>query len=251
LRLGDNNIKLAHSDFRACFQSLPGEISCHLALVYTLLEMDRVQEARQHLDLRSEQLAGREETVLMSAWVSLAEQSATPESLLASWTEKLERPEVNPLVRQLVGQLEGRAGDSSRAEVLLVQAARELWESPDPFLRRNVARAYASAARFGVSDSRAQYVEEALLLGSADPLVLVELALYFEAQGESRKAAEHMDLAATLGLESALAQYARGLYYLDRGQMRDRTRQSWRRYRQLRPSGPRIEQVENWLVELR
>ncbi len=251
LRLGDNDIKLAHADFRACFQSLPGDVSCHVALVHTLLEMDRVVEARQHLDERSQNLAAREEVVLMSAWVSLAEQSATSEGLLASWTEKLERPQVNPLVRYLVGQLEGQSGDSSRAEALLVQAARELWESQDPFLRRNVARAYASAARFGVSDSRAEYVEEALLLGSADPLVLVELALYFEAEGDSDKAAEHMDLAATLGLESALAQYARGLYYLDQGQMRDRTRQSWRRYRQLRPSGPRMQQVENWLVELR
>ena len=243
LRLREGRAKQALSDFRACVRSRPAERDCHRGVVHALLELDRVEEARLHVVGHEAVLGGTEDRALFSGWLALAAEEDRDEILKHVDSG-------SPRAKYLSGLAHGRGSDSALAESLLIEAADGLAGSLNALDQWMAPRAFAAAARFGESEHRLSQAERAMEMGSADPVVLVDLGWYQDSLGEKEEAARFFDLVDGAGQESAISHFNRGWFFLDYGDKQVRTKASWIRYRDLKPSGPRADRVMRQLLDL-
>ena len=243
LRLREGRVKLALSDFRACVRSRPAQLDCHRGMVHSLLELDRVEEARLHVLGHEPVLGALREKALFSAWLSYAaEEDAS--SIVSHLKER------GPRENYLVGLALGRDGQSAMAESTLIEAGEQLKNSLNALDQWMAPRSFAAAARYGESEYRGDQVKRAWELGQADPMVMVDLGWYNDSVGEKEEAARLFDLVDGLGRESAIAHFNRGWFFLDYGDKQARSKSAWIRYRDLNPSGTRAERVMRQLLDL-
>ena len=243
LRLREGRSKQALSDFRACVRSRPAEHDCHRGVIHALLELDRVEEARLHVVGHEAVLGGRADRDLFTAWLALAAEEDGEEVLAHLELE-------GPRAKLAAGLAHGRAGEAALAESLLIEAGEGLESSLNALDQWMAPRAYAAAARFGESEHRQAQADRAYLLGPGDPAVLVDLGWYYDSLGNKEEASLFFDRVDGVGQESAISHFNRGWFFLDFGDKQVRTKASWIRYRDLKPSGPRAERVMRQLLEL-
>ena len=243
LRLREGRSKQALTDFRACVRSRPAEHDCHRGVVHALLELDRVEEARLHVVGHEAVLGGRPDRDLFSAWLALAAEEEGSEVLTRFDLE-------GPRSKLVAGLAHGRSGQQALAESLLIEAAEGLESSLNALDQWMAPRAYAAAARFGHSEHRQVQADRAYRLGAGDPAVLVDLGWYYDSLGNKEEAALFFDRVDGVGQESAISHFNRGWFFLDFGDNQVRTKASWIRYRDLKPSGPRAERVMRQLMDL-
>jgi tetratricopeptide (TPR) repeat protein len=243
LRLREGRSKQALSDFRACVRSRPAEHDCHRGVIHALLELDRVEEARLHVVGHEAVLGEQDDQELFSAWLALAAEE--------DGAEVLSRFELGgPRSKFVAGIAHGRAGQGALAESLLIESAEGLESSLNALDQWMAPRAYAAAARFGESEHRQTQADRAYLLGPGDPAVLVDLGWYYDSLGNKEEGVLFFDRVDGVGQESAISHFNRGWFFLDFGDNQVRTKASWIRYRDLKPSGPRAERVMRQLLEL-
>jgi len=242
-RLREGRVKQALSDFRACVRSRPADQDCHSGVVHSLLELDRVEEARLHVLGHEPVLGAGGARERFAAWLDYAGEE-DPGTIANHLVFR------GPREKYILGLSHGRAGRSALAESTLIEAAEGLHGSGNSLDLWMAPRAFAAAARFGESEYREGQAERAMQIGGSDPMVLVDLGWYRDSIGQTDEAVALFDLADGVGSESALAHFNRGWYFLDFGDNQTRTKASWIRYRDLSPSGTRAERTMSQLLEL-
>jgi tetratricopeptide (TPR) repeat protein len=242
-RLREGRIKQALSDFRACVRSRPADQDCHSGVIHSLLELDRVEEARLHVLGNEAVLGVGGARARFSAWLDYAGEE-DPETVVSHLVLQ------GPREKYIVGLAHGRAGRAALAESVLIEAAEGLHGSGSVLDLWMAPRAFAAAARFGESEHRERQAELALSSGASDPMVLIDLGWYRDSIGQKEEAVSLFDQADQAGSESALTHFNRGWYFLDFGDKQTRTKASWIRYRDLNPSGSRAERVMSQLLDL-
>jgi tetratricopeptide (TPR) repeat protein len=231
----ENRLVAGEDDLRRCLEARPWDRDCRRGIIQVLIDLDRLQTARA----RVEGFAGPgvDVTDLLS-WIMLAEghpQDALDalgargrEGGVAAFVESMARADLN----------------ASEADAGLVAVATALAGTGDLLDRILAGRAAAARMRF-VPRAQLRAVEaEAVRLAPNDPGVHVGLGYYSEHKGQRGDAADAYDLAARIGVESAVAHHARGLFYFDpRGDM-TQARSAWARYLALQPDGARAERTK-------
>jgi len=231
----ENRLVAGEDDLRRCLEARPWDRDCRRGTIQVLIDLDRLQTARE----RVEGFAGPGVDVSdLLAWIMLAEgqpQDALDalgargrEGGVASFVESMARADLN----------------ANEADAGLVAVSTALSETGDLLDRILAGRAAAARMRF-VPRSQLRAVEaEAVRLAPTDPGVHVGLGFYSEQKGQRGDAADAYDLAARIGVESATAHHARGLFYFDpRGDM-TQARTAWARYLALQPNGARAERTK-------
>jgi len=214
----DGQVLQSLDDFEACTLARPAGRDCERGQVQALLELDRLDEA-----------AARARSSDMLAWVAA------------------ERGEKGVADGPIGGYVEGiiaLAEDEAEVPVALEASVGELQRSADPLDRMLAARADALRLRILGPDARRSELEALRGSHGREPLVAVHLAARAEALGESGFAARVLAQAALASPESARVHHARGLLMYSPRTV-DAARTAWRRYLDLKPSGPRAERVRS------
>ncbi|MBM4392137.1 MAG: hypothetical protein FJ090_13530 [Deltaproteobacteria bacterium] len=199
------------------------------ALVLTLLEVDRINEATA---LAKEANPPLREVLVgtVAAWATAAD-APDPADIDASTP-------LGAYARALL------AANAHRADAALLasDAASALADASDPFVSRLALRAQALAVTLG-PDAAATRVIKWRNTGIPDAAAHVFLARYWERAGNRVLAAQHFDRAVELEPELGLALYEKGRFYADANDAQDRTRKAWADYLALAPTGPRAERA--------
>ncbi len=201
------------------------------ALVLTLLEIDRIDEAAA---LATEANPPLREVLLgiVAAWAT-APDAPDPATLDASTP-------LGAYARALL------AANAHRADAALLasDAAAALATAIDPFVSRLAPRAQALGVTLLDAPAAAARVTDLRRTGIADAAAHVFLARYWERSGNRLLAAQHFDRAVELEPELGLGLYEKGRFYADANDAQDRTRNAWTDYLALAPSGPRAERAK-------
>jgi tetratricopeptide (TPR) repeat protein len=227
-RLKVNDVVGALDDLDRCLGARPWDLSCRRAMIQTMIELDRLETARQSVDAWRD---GR--TSVLSAWVSLAE--GKPDVALRALDD-----EGGTLAAYIRGMALFDSGSPQAAASL--EPVLEAWSDiPEYMTQVLVGRAAVAQALV----EREVYVAEASARAWApgDPMVYVMLARFLEETGQRASADRLYREAAELGPQNAIAQHALGLFWFDpRGDLAG-ARRLWRRYLDLQPNGDRARRV--------
>ncbi|MEE2751231.1 MAG: tetratricopeptide repeat protein [Myxococcota bacterium] len=245
LRFEENRLSAAVSDFEACLDSRPSDQLCVAGRIQVLLDQDRVEGARELVENLERTEKNKLSVDLLDAWVGWAEERE--HSVLL---DMLSDMDTLPEAAMLRGLVYAHSGEQEAAELEFLRAVEGMQASADPLLRRLLGRVYANLALLGSGEVYDDYASKALQFGPIDPVVRVLVGRRLDSAGFREHAAEQLDQAVNLGPETALVHYARGSFYMDYGDKHERTRTSWHRYRQLKPTGPRAKRVESRLQAL-
>lgn len=228
VRLADNKVVAALDDLDRCLGARPWDQSCRRGMVQVLIELDRLEEARQIIDAW-----GSERTVVLRAWVERA--AGNPEVALA--TLESENGALASWVRGMA-LLDMGSPDASVA----LEPAVEGWAGvSQPMIRILVARArVAQAMSTGDLELMMATLEE---WGSSDPVAMIMVAQRMDEAGQRATAQQLFQDAASRGPESAIALHALGLFWFDPRSSLDSARSVWRRYLDLQPSGDRARRT--------
>jgi len=234
--LAKGQVRSALKDAETCVTNQPNEWRYQAAMVWTLLAMDRVEEARAHLDGLPEEMKSHLRDKVLSAAVALASDDPAAAIALLSNPALASDPEAVYL-RALA---RGEQGEDSSSELL--EVARALEASSEPLLQILGPRAHAAALVYGDPARPFLLESSAALADSNDPLVHTALGAAWDKRDDRRRAAKAYDRAASLGEDPALAHYLRGQFYIN---PRDdsETIKAWRLYLDQEPSGPRAERA--------
>jgi tetratricopeptide (TPR) repeat protein len=227
-RLANNQVLAALDDLDRCLGSRPWDYGCRRGMIQALIELDRLETARQSVEAWKDR-----RTPVLEAWVSLAEGNA--EEALA-----LVEGQDSTLAAWVRGMALREAG-SSKASATLDLVLEGWSDIQEPMTQILVGRARVAKA---LMSSSALLVEPlALEWAPNDPIVRVELARTLEASGQRASAARVYQEAAYMGPESARALHALGMFWFDpRNHMED-ARTVWRRYLELQPDGDRARRT--------
>ncbi|MGB0640070.1 MAG: tetratricopeptide repeat protein, partial [Myxococcota bacterium] len=227
-KLEDNNLLGALDDLERCLGARPWDFSCRRGTIQVLIELDRLDTARQMVDAWSDR-----KTQVLDAWVSWAE--GKPEDVFASlegnasalsvWIRGMAQVDTDP--------------DKSRENLERVSEAWSDVSKPMDRMLGMRAATQVMLATLPVQDA----AERAVVLSPNDPIVHVMAARVLEMEGQRVSALNLYEEAARLGPEHALTHHALGLYWFDpQGNMAD-ARDSWQRYLELQPNGDRARRT--------
>lgn len=238
--LAKGQVRSALKDAETCVANRPNEWRYQAALVWTLLAMDRVVEAQEHLEALPEEMKAHLRYATLTAAVTLARGETEAAIALLDNPALTADPE-SVFVRSIA---RGEQGDDVSAALL--EIARTLETSSEPLMAILAPRAQASALLYG--DPARPFLLDTTreLADSSDPLVQVLLGAVWEKQNDRRRAATAFDRAAELGEDPALAHYLRGQFYIN---PRDdsETIKAWTVYLEQEPSGPRADRARQRL----
>ncbi len=241
----------AEKAFAHCLSRVSAEARCQRGQVQAQLELDRVNEARSAVDAWK---ADGLDVAVLDGWVTLMQgDPAAGRALVAPALADDARGEPGRVLPGLAWYIRGMAlgeegGSVEEADVALGRAMRRLAASSDPLLQALGGRSEAARIRYGAAALAKERLGK-LDGRDADPVVQLLIAGHFEQQGDTEAARLRLDRAAELGRESALAHYARGLFYYNPS-TQSAALEAWRRYLDLGPSGPRAERVRQRINRL-
>jgi len=227
-RLANNQVLAALDDLDRCLGSRPWDYGCRRGMIQALIELDRLETARQSVEAWKD---GR--TPVLEAWVSLAEGKSENAlalvegqgSTLAAWVRGM-------ALRNI---------DTERASTTLDVVLEGWSDVSEPMTQILVGRARVAKA---LMETPSLLVEpQALEWAPNDPIVRVEVARKLEADGQRASAARVYQEAVHLGPESALALHALGMFWFDPRNHMDDARTVWRRYLELQPDGDRARRT--------
>jgi tetratricopeptide (TPR) repeat protein len=227
-RLANNQVLAALDDLDRCLGSRPWDYGCRRGMIQALIELDRLETARQSVEAWKDR-----RTPVLAAWVSLAEGNA--EEALA-----LVEEQDSTLAAWVRGMALRQAG-SSKASATLDQVLEGWSDVQEPMTQILVGRARVAQALMNSSALSIEHL--ALEWAPKDPIVRVELARTLEASGQRASAARVYQEAVSIAPESALALHALGMFWFDPRNHMDDARTVWRRYLELQPDGDRARRT--------
>jgi tetratricopeptide (TPR) repeat protein len=227
-KLEDNQLLSGLDDLNRCLGARPWDFACRRGTIQVLIELDRLNTARQMVDAWADR-----KTRVLDAWVSWAE--GKPEdafvslegnaSALGVWVRGMAQVGVEP--------------EKSRENL---ERVSEAWSDVSQPMDRALgmrASAQVMLATLPVQDA----AERAVMLSPNDPVVHVMVARVLEAEGQRASALTMYEEATSLGPEHALTHHALGLYWFDPQGNMDDARRSWQRYLELQPNGDRARKT--------
>ena len=226
--LSSNDIIGALDDLDRCLGARPWDFSCRRGMIQALIELDRLETARQSVE------AWRDaRTPILAAWVSLAE-GKVDEALIGLEDES------GTLAAYIRGMALFESGSPQATASL--GTVIDVWSDiDDPMTQVLVGRA---AVAKGLSEQRVYEVESiAVDFAPADPMAYVMLARVMENAGQRASAERLYQEAVALGPQSALAHHALGLFWFEPQGDFARARALWRKYLDLQPNGDRARRA--------
>ena len=227
-RLANNEVGSALDDLDRCMGARPWDYRCRRGMIQALIELDRLETARQSVEAWK---SGR--TTVLEAWVSLAE--GKEEEALA-----LVEDQGSTLAAWVRGMALKRLG-SDKASATLGLVIEGWSDIQEPMTQMLVGRARIAKA---LADLPAHLVEPMVVeWAPTDPFIYVEMARAWEASGQRSSAAWNYQKAVELGPENALALHALGMFWFDPRNHMDDARAIWQRYLDLQPNGDRARRT--------
>jgi len=228
-----NNVIGALNDLDRCLGARPWDFSCRRGMIQALLELDRLETARQSVD------AWRDaRTPVLSAWVSMGEGKF--EEAVGALSDPAGTHLYGTLAAYVRGMSLYELG-SPKASASLGQVI-EVWEGiAEPMTQILVGRARVARALM----NNPIYEIEPFIMEWApgDPVVYVMLAREMERSGQRASAGRLYVEAASKGPQSAMAQHALGLFWFDPQGDLVGARDIWRQYLDLQPNGDRARRA--------
>jgi Tfp pilus assembly protein PilF len=227
-RLQNNEIIAALDEFGRCLGSRPWDYGCRRGMIQALIELDRLETARQFIEAWGESRTG-----VLQAWVELA--AGNPElavagvesegGALAAWVRGMAMADLeSPMASAALGRVIAGWSDVS-----------------EPMTQILVGRARVTQALIE------QPLEETEALARewapTDPVAWVLVARKLETAGQRASAEALYQAAVEIGPESATALYALGLFWFDPRASFESARTVWRQYLDLQPSGDRARRT--------
>ncbi|MEC9390486.1 MAG: hypothetical protein VX944_10470 [Myxococcota bacterium] len=228
VRLADNQVTAALDDLDRCLESRPWDQSCRHGKIQALLELDRVEDARQSIDAW-----GAERTMVFRAWVHRA--AGNPDEAIATL-----EGEDGALAAWVRGMALLDLG-SPKAGVALEPAIEGWGAVSQPMTRILVSRArVAQSIATGDLDAMAAALNT---WAANDPVAMAMVAQRMDEAGQRVSAEQLFEQAVEIGPESAVALHALGLFWFDPRASLESARSVWRRYLDLQPSGDRARRT--------
>ena len=228
IRLADNQVVSALDDLDRCLGSKPWDQNCRRGVIQVLIELDRLEGARQIIDAW-----GDERTTVLRAWVQRA--SGNPKGALS--TLEHERSTLAAWVRGMALLDLG----SPKAGAALEPVIEGWADVSQPMIRILVGRAHVGQA---IATGDLVQMEAALERWAAtDPVGMVMVAQRMDAAEQRASAEQLFQEAVATGPESAQALHALGMFWFDPRSNMDSARAVWRRYLDLQPSGDRARRT--------
>ena len=230
----ENRLIAAEDDLRRCLEARPWDRDCRRGMVQVLIDLDRVKTARERV--RAWDTPGVDVATL-DAWITLAD--GAPQDALDKLGARGREGGVAAYVESMArAALEAPGADEALVAVVTAMAA-----SGDLLDRVLAGRAEAArmplVGRAGISEVE----KRAVALAPFDPMIQVLFGRFYESKGRRQDAQEAFDLGARIGVESARAHNAKGLFYFDpRGDMAQ-AMSAFRRYLALQPDGAQAERA--------
>jgi hypothetical protein len=228
LRLVNNQVNAALDDLDRCLGAKPWDRSCRRGMIQVLIELDRLETARQVIDAW-----GEDGTRVLQAWVHRA--SGKPEDAIA-----LLEGEGGTLAAWVRGMALMDLGSPKALAAL--EPVMEGWaDVSEPMIRMLVGR--ARVAQAVTSGDLAQMVQAVEQWGATDPVSHVMVARRLDEAGQQVSAEQMFQQAVDIGPENAMALHALGLFWFDPRASLESARTVWRQYLDLQPSGDRARRT--------
>jgi len=227
-RLQTNEIMAALDEFGRCLGSRPWDYGCRRGMIQALIELDRLETARQFIEAWGDSRTG-----VLQAWVELA--AGKPELAL----EGLESE--NGALATWVRAMAFADLESPVASAALGSAVDGWSDVSEPMTQILVGRARVALAliEMPLDETEAQ----ARKWAPSDPVAWVMVARQLELAGQRASAEELYQEAVEIGPESATALHALGLFWFDPRASFESARTVWRQYLDLQPSGDRARRT--------
>jgi Tfp pilus assembly protein PilF len=228
-------------------RSRPGDLDLHMALVRTLIDLDRMDQANEQVALAAKHRPDHQQLGLLRAWpiimdqlprgdaATLAQAQAHLAPIIAQHPEHAEALWLTGLAKLAAGQ-EGALTD-------LTSSNQHMLDVKDPSQRELVSRALASlvmAGHPGTPRLLAHLEENA----QADPWVHLFLAWYNIQRGGRSLAAKRLTMAVEASPEMGRAHYERAVFARDVQRDRGAARQAFSRYLRIEPTGRRAQEAK-------
>jgi tetratricopeptide (TPR) repeat protein len=227
-RLQKNENIAALDEFGRCLGSRPWDYGCRRGMTQALIELDRLETARQFIEAWGESRTG-----VLQAWVDLA--GGKPELALAG--VESEGGALAAWVRGMaMAELE-----SPMASAALGRAIAGWSDVQEPMTQILVGRARVAQALIEQPLDQAEKL--AVEWAPSDPVAWVLVARKLEIAGQRASAERLYQAAVGIGPESATALYSLGLFWFDPRASLESARAVWRRYLDLQPSGDRARRT--------
>jgi len=248
---GEQHLLNALWSLRKAARYRPGDMGVQGALVRVLLELDRVDEARQQLEAAASTRPDHARLAVLNSWLLLFGDEARPAAAVLEDVRQLLEPY---LVKQpgdgeaqwLLGYALAMAGDTEAVK-LLKSAKTDLYTSGDPAQHLLIPRTVAALVYAGAPNPRS--LEQSLRSNAMhDPWAHLILAWWALDQNRRVSAASYLAHAAEAGPETARVHYARGRFYRETVRNPSLARQSWEHYLSLEPSGARAQAAKAGLA---
>ena len=224
----------------------PGDLDLRLAMVRLLIDLDRMDQAREQVDQAEALRPAHPDLALLRAWPlvmdalpssppgSLAQAKAALAPLLAAQPEHAE-------ARWLLGLTKLATGEPD-ALAELTRSNQHMLDVKDASQRELVSRALASLVMAG-HPGTPRLLEHLESNAQDDPWVHLFLAWSGAKRGSRSKATRRLAMAVESGPEMARAHWEQGSYA--RGTLRNEAlaREAYARYLRLEPSGRRAAQA--------